>query len=81
MVFPAAFTVGGSIVNEKEIGPCALTIGGQSSQAAFAGLAPEFVGLYQINTEVPKGVTPGSIVPVVLSVAGQQSTPVTINLQ
>jgi uncharacterized protein (TIGR03437 family) len=44
----------------------------------FAGLAPEFAGLYQVNAIVPSGITPASDVPLVISVAGQTSAPVTI---
>ena len=45
---------------------------------AFSGLAPGFVGLYQIDAIVPGGVTPGSQVTVVVSIAGETSPPVTI---
>ena len=43
-----------------------------------SGLAPGFVGLYQIDARVPSGVTPGNEVPVVVSIAGETSPPVTI---
>jgi len=46
-------------------------------KVAFSGLAPG-LPFYQVNVVVPKGVTAGSSVPVVLSTAGLQSTPVTI---
>ena len=54
--------------------PVAVTIGGQPAQVQFAGLAPGFAGLYQVNAVVPGGVTPGSQVPVVVSVAGASSS-------
>jgi uncharacterized protein (TIGR03437 family) len=54
------------------------TIGGQPAQVLFAGLAPTFAGLYQVNAIVPAGVAAGNAVPVVLQVAGQASPPVTI---
>ncbi len=53
-------------------------IGGQSAGVSFSGLAPGFVGLYQIDAIVPGGVTPGNQVPVVVSIAGETSPPVTI---
>jgi len=50
-----------------------VTIGGVSEVAQFAGLAPGYPDLYQVNAAVPAGVQPGSAVPVVLTVAGQSS--------
>jgi uncharacterized protein (TIGR03437 family) len=45
-------------------------------------LAPGFaVGLYQVNVVVPAGVAAGDSVPVVVSVAGQSSPPVTISVR
>jgi uncharacterized protein (TIGR03437 family) len=55
-----------------------MTIGGKDANVFFAGLAPGFVGLYQVNATVPAGVTSGAAVPVVLSVGGQNSPPVTM---
>jgi uncharacterized protein (TIGR03437 family) len=55
-----------------------LTIGGQPAQVLFSGLAPGFVGLYQVRAVMPDGITPGGEVPIVLAVAGQNSPAVTI---
>ena len=63
------------------VNPVTVTIGGQSAQVIFGGLAPGFAGLYQVNAIVPSGITPASNVPLVLTVAGQSSAPVTIALQ
>jgi uncharacterized protein (TIGR03437 family) len=57
-----------------------LTIGGQSARVDFAGLAPGFAGLYQINASVPGGVH-GNALPVVLTVGGQPSPPVMMAVQ
>jgi uncharacterized protein (TIGR03437 family) len=51
-----------------------VTIGGQTAAVSFAGLAPEFVGVYQINATVPTGVTPGDA-QLVITVAGQTLQP------
>lgn len=63
------------------VNPVTATVGGISSTVLFAGLAPGFAGLYQVNVVVPQGLTPGGQVPVVLQTAGQSSQispPVTI---
>ena len=36
-----------------------MTIGAQSAAVDFSGLAPFFVGLYQVNARVPDGVAAG----------------------
>ena len=61
--------------------PVTVTIGGIDAPVQFAGLAPGFAGLYQVNAVIPEGVQPGNDVPVVLNVAGQSSPPVTVALQ
>jgi uncharacterized protein (TIGR03437 family) len=58
-----------------------VTIGGQPAPVAFAGLTPTYAGLYQVNVTVPHGITPGPKVPVVLTVAGLSSPPVTVAIQ
>ncbi len=55
-----------------------VTIGGQNAQVTFSGLAPGFVGLYQLDVIVPSGVTPGSQVPVIVSISGSSSPAATI---
>jgi uncharacterized protein (TIGR03437 family) len=57
----------------RTMNPVTVTIGGVSEAAQFAGLAPGFPDLYQVNAAVPAGVQPGDTVPVVLTVAGQSS--------
>ncbi len=61
--------------------PVSVNIGGREATILFAGLAPGFTGLYQINAQVPAGITPGGAVPVVLTVAGQASVAVTMGIQ
>lgn len=60
--------------------PVTVTIGGVAAPVAFAGLAPGYPDLYQVNTTVPSGLAAGNQVPVVLSIAGQTSPPVTISV-
>ena len=55
-----------------------VTIGGMPARVDFSGLTAGYPGLYQINAVVPAGITTGDTVPVVVSVAGQTSPPVTM---
>ena len=61
--------------------PVMVTIGGQPATVSFAGLAPGFVGVYQVNAQVPTVVTPGDTVPVVLTQGGFESNTATIAVQ
>jgi uncharacterized protein (TIGR03437 family) len=56
----------------------AATIGGQAAQVLFAGLAPGFSGLYQVNVLVPNGAPTGAAVPLILTEANLSSPPVTV---
>jgi uncharacterized protein (TIGR03437 family) len=56
-------------------------IGGVDAPVRFAGLAPGLIAAYQVNAVVPPGTTLGGAVPVVISVSGQTSPPVTIALR
>lgn len=58
-----------------------VTIGGAAANVQFSGLAPGFVGLYQVNAQVPAGSATGSAVPVVISMGGVDSNTVTMAVQ
>jgi uncharacterized protein (TIGR03437 family) len=58
-----------------------VSIDGQDAVVQFAGLVPGMAGLYEVDVVVPTGITPADNVPLVVTVAGQQSTPVTIAVQ
>ena len=61
------------------ITPPQVLIGGQPAPVLFAGLSPGFVGLYQLNVEVPENASTGDAVDVVLTTAvGQTSNAATI---
>ena len=55
-----------------------VTVGGASAPVTFSGLAPGYVGLYQVNAQVPAGVPGGAAVPVTISMEGATSNTVTI---
>jgi uncharacterized protein (TIGR03437 family) len=54
-----------------------VSIGGVSAPVSFSGLAPGFLGLYQVNAQVPANAPTGPAVPLTISVgtkSGNQST-------
>ncbi|MBI3934462.1 MAG: hypothetical protein HY316_07190 [Acidobacteria bacterium] len=53
-------------------------IGSKTATVVFSGLAPGFVGLYQVNAVVPNDVVPGSAVTLQIVTGGQTSSTVTI---
>ena len=55
------------------------SIGGQAAQVSFAGLAPGFAGLYQVNVIVPQ-LAPGNY-PLQIVAAGVQSNTATVSIQ
>jgi len=57
----------------------AVTFGGVNGDILFAGLAPGFVALYQLNVRVPIGSPLGAEVPLKVS-AGGQSSKVTVRI-
>ena len=56
------------------VAPVTVTFGNQTVAAGFAGLTPGLAGLYQVNVNVPPGVTPGTQVLVTISVGGKSSS-------
>jgi uncharacterized protein (TIGR03437 family) len=53
------------------VAPVSVTIGGLPATVGYQGAAPGLVaGAMQVNVQVPAGVTPGSAVPVTISVGG-----------
>jgi len=53
-------------------------VDGVSGEVQFSGTAPGFVGLNQINVRIPPSTRTGAAIPLVLSIGGKQSNPVTI---
>lgn len=65
----------------RTVNEVTVLVDGRPAQMLFAGLAPGFAGLYQVNFVIPAGVTPGPAVPVTLTVDGKTSPPVTIAVE
>jgi uncharacterized protein (TIGR03437 family) len=57
-----------------------VAIGGTAATVTFSGLAPGFVGLYQVNAQVPTSISAGTVT-VVLSIGNISSNSVTIVVQ
>ena len=57
------------------------TIAGLPAPVSFAGLAPGWVGLYQVNVQIPATAPTGDAVPIALSVGGAASNQVTIAIR
>ncbi len=65
----------------QTVAPVSVTIGGVPVTPRFSGLAPGWVGLYQVNVQIPADAPVGDAVPVTLSVGGVTSNQVTIAVQ
>lgn len=55
--------------------PVAVKIGGQEAEVLYAGAAPGYAAVMQINARVPGQIQPGKSVPVVVTIAGSSSQP------
>jgi uncharacterized protein (TIGR03437 family) len=60
---------------EMTVAPTTVTIGNAPAPVGFSGLASGFVGLYQVNAQVPTGLTAKNQ-PVGVTVGGASSKPV-----
>ena len=78
---PQTGAVAGSTPLSYLIGKAAVTIGGVAAPVGFTGLTPGFVGLYQLNVQVPPGVAAGDGVPVIVSIGATTSNTVTISVR
>jgi uncharacterized protein (TIGR03437 family) len=58
-----------------------VSFGGVQQTASFSGLAPGFVGLWQINVTVPSNAPVGNAVQVLVSLSGATSAPVTMAIR
>jgi uncharacterized protein (TIGR03437 family) len=65
-----------AMVLSRVVLPVVVTVDDDVAMVDFAGLAPTFAGLSQINLEIPNDVAAGTSLPVVIEVNGFRSTPV-----
>lgn len=57
------------------------TVGGKTATVYFSGLAPGFVGLWQLNIQVPTDAPSGASVEVIVSFGGKTANRVTIAIE
>ena len=79
-VIPAGSAAPG-VPLSKTVNTTMVSIGGQPAQVLFSGLAPGFAGLYQVNVIVPSGIAADASAPVILTVGGISSSPVTVAIR
>ena len=58
-----------------------VAIGTSFGEIEYSGLAPDFVGLWQINVKIPADVTPGDAVPVRAVINGAPSNIATLAIR
>jgi uncharacterized protein (TIGR03437 family) len=61
--------------------PVSAVVNGKEVSAAFAGFAPGFIGLYQVNVLLPTSIPPGLGISLTLRQGGQLSNAVFIGIQ
>jgi uncharacterized protein (TIGR03437 family) len=66
---------GAAANGQKTLAMPVVIIGGANAPVSFSGLAPGFVGLYQINAQVPAGLKSGNQ-PVVIAMGSTSSNSV-----
>jgi uncharacterized protein (TIGR03437 family) len=74
-----AVTQNGSLFNTSAT--VTVVLNGTELPTQFAGLAPGFPGLYQVNFAVPGATPPGLGIPLTLKVGGQLSNSIAVALQ
>ena len=68
----------GNNVTDGQLHQCVtmptVTVGGVAAQVVFAGMTPQFVGVYQINIVIQPGTPTGNAVPIQISANGITTT-------
>ncbi len=64
----------------KTVAPVSATVGAAEATVTFAGLAPGFAGLYQVNVEIPTSVAAGDV-PLRLRIGDTYSNPVMLPIR
>jgi uncharacterized protein (TIGR03437 family) len=75
---PATGALSSGSVLSNTSGAVTASIGGVNAPVTFAGLAPGFLGLYQVNAQVPPKAPAGAAVPITIAVGGKTGNQATI---
>jgi uncharacterized protein (TIGR03437 family) len=71
----------GSVLYKTVASP-SVTMAGIQAKVLYSGLAPGFAGLYQVDVQVPNGITPGNDIPLILTLpSGTSDSAVTLAVQ
>jgi uncharacterized protein (TIGR03437 family) len=76
---PADGAAAGAATQTTLVSPTVM-IGGRQATVQYSGLAPGYVGLYQINAVIPTGTPEGCYLPTTVTFAGTVSNTVTIGV-
>jgi uncharacterized protein (TIGR03437 family) len=75
----------GAVVRQGNVSiattPVSVVLNGQELPASFAGLAPGYIGLYQVNVVLPASMPPGLAISLSLKQGGQVSNRVLVSVQ
>jgi uncharacterized protein (TIGR03437 family) len=71
---------GAAASGQKTVATPVVSIGGKNGVVSFSGLAPDFVGLNQVNVQIPAGLKAGNQ-PVVLNISGASSNSVQVPIK
>ena len=74
---PTGATALGAPLSSAAVKPT-VTVGGAQAKVFFAGLGPDFVGLAQINIQLPDALPAGNTLEMVVDFAGSASQPVNL---
>ena len=75
---PTGAAAGASPLAQARVTPV-VTVGSEGAQVFFAGLAPFFVGLGQVNIQLPESLlTTGATMPLVIDFEGSRNPPVNL---
>jgi uncharacterized protein (TIGR03437 family) len=76
---PADGAAAGSSPLSEVTSTVTASIGGQPATVSFAGLTPDFVGLWQANIVIPSGLAQGNL-PLTVTVGGQTSNAANVSV-